>query len=266
MRPVTPSVAPASRAESKDGAPTSRDDHVVSRRVDEGGAGSARTLRAVRSGKDGIVLSTDGEVGKIEIIELRDPSRLVLDLHGVSRAPKGTVKLSGAFTQVRFGKDDGRIRAVLDAAGELPKVRGEARRRRRRDRRAGRGASGDRDARARRPPTPSPRVVDGHHERNDRLEAATPSPRRRGADRGATRSPRPAPASPTSASASRARPPASRSPARRATRSPAPTRAPSSSRSRTPRSRRSSSGRSTRARSRARCSWSPPSTSPPRAR
>ena len=81
----------------------------------------ARTLRAVRSGKDGIVLSTDGEVGKIEIIELRDPSRLVLDLHGVSRAPKGTVKLSGAFTQVRFGKDDGKIRAVLDAAGELPK-------------------------------------------------------------------------------------------------------------------------------------------------
>ncbi|WP_242360550.1 type IV pilus secretin PilQ [Anaeromyxobacter sp. SG17] len=98
----------------------SSDDHVVSRRVDEGGAGSARTLRAVRPGKDGLVLATDGELGRIEILELRDPARLVLDLHGVTRAPKGAVKLSGAFTQVRFGKDDGKIRAVLDAAGGLP--------------------------------------------------------------------------------------------------------------------------------------------------
>ncbi|WP_242342625.1 type IV pilus secretin PilQ [Anaeromyxobacter terrae] len=118
---ATPTVTAATAATATATATQGADDHVVSRRVDEGGAGSARTLRAVRPGKDGLTLATDGELGRIEILELRDPARLVLDLHGVTRAPKGAVKLAGAFTQVRFGKDDGKIRAVLDAAGELPK-------------------------------------------------------------------------------------------------------------------------------------------------
>src|SRR4051812_37490628 len=34
-------------------------------------------------------LITDGEIGKYELLELRDPARLALDLHGVDKAPRG---------------------------------------------------------------------------------------------------------------------------------------------------------------------------------
>jgi type IV pilus assembly protein PilQ len=99
------------------------DPHLVSRRVDASvpAKAPARTLQGVRTSKGTIVLATDGEVGTIEVIELRDPPRLAIDLHGVSRAPRAAVKVKGAFSQVRFGEANGKVRAVLDASGELPK-------------------------------------------------------------------------------------------------------------------------------------------------
>ena len=61
-----------------------------SRRVDEAPAGAraARAVTAVKVEKDGILLATDGAVSRIEIIELRDPARLAIDLHGVTKAPR----------------------------------------------------------------------------------------------------------------------------------------------------------------------------------
>jgi type IV pilus assembly protein PilQ len=83
-------------------------------------AAPARAVTAVRESGGRILLATDGGVRTIEVIELRDPARLAVDLHGVTRAPRQPVKVSGPFTQVRFGKDAGKIRVVLDAAGALP--------------------------------------------------------------------------------------------------------------------------------------------------
>jgi len=114
-------VAAAPEASVAAAAPAG--DHVVSRRVDEAQVTrAARAVTAVRQ-KDGrIQLSTDGDVARVEILELRDPARLVLDLHGVSKAPRGKVPLGGAFSQARFGQAGGHTRVVLDAAGALPAV------------------------------------------------------------------------------------------------------------------------------------------------
>ncbi len=106
-------------ADSKGAEP--RDDHVVSRRVDEAVVGSpARAVTGVRAAKDRIVLFTDGQVSKIEVIELRDPARLAIDLHGVARAPRAPARGPAGFAQVRFGRADGKVRVVLDGAGALP--------------------------------------------------------------------------------------------------------------------------------------------------
>ncbi|HSB18809.1 MAG TPA: type IV pilus secretin PilQ [Anaeromyxobacteraceae bacterium] len=99
------------------------DDHVVSRRVDEAQVmRPATAVRSVRSEGGRVVLSLDGQVARFEVIELASPPRLALDLYGVSRAPRGSVRLGGPFTQARFGKGDGRVRVVLDAAGDLHRV------------------------------------------------------------------------------------------------------------------------------------------------
>jgi type IV pilus assembly protein PilQ len=74
----------------------------------------------VSAGGGRILLQADGELGRIDVIELRDPARLALDLHGLSRSPARPAKGDAGFTQVRFGKGDGMVRVVLDAAGPLP--------------------------------------------------------------------------------------------------------------------------------------------------
>jgi type IV pilus assembly protein PilQ len=91
------------------------------RRVDEKRVRKeAQALTGVRVTRDGILMATDGEVAKIEIIELRDPARLAIDLHGVAKAPRAAAPGAHGFAQVRFGRDAGRTRVVLDAEGTLP--------------------------------------------------------------------------------------------------------------------------------------------------
>jgi type IV pilus assembly protein PilQ len=119
--PATPTPTPG----ATQGAPSDRsgaaDEHVVSRRVDEAVVGRpARAITGVRSTKDRIVLVTNGQVSRIEVIELRDPARLALDLDGVVKAPKAPVRGPKGFAQVRFGRSEGRVRVVLDGAGALP--------------------------------------------------------------------------------------------------------------------------------------------------
>ncbi len=97
------------------------DDNVVSRRTDKAPVRhAASAVIGVRPAGRGLLLATDGDVGTIEIIELKNPARLALDLLGATRAPTRTVKLDGAFGQVRFGRDANKVRVVLDVAGELP--------------------------------------------------------------------------------------------------------------------------------------------------
>jgi type IV pilus assembly protein PilQ len=112
---------PTATGDAIEAAASGPDDHVVSRRVDEAKVSSpARAITAVSAAKGRIVLRTDGDVGRIEVIELRDPPRLVLDLHGVARVPAKAAKGDAGFRQVRFGRSDGKARVVLDAEGALP--------------------------------------------------------------------------------------------------------------------------------------------------
>jgi type IV pilus assembly protein PilQ len=110
-------------AEPAQASPSSAaSDNVVSRRVDEVKVKHPATaLVAVRASSGRILLSTNGDVGRVEIVELRDPARLALDLYGVLKAPKASVQSNGPFGQVRFGKDAGKIRVVLDARDEMPR-------------------------------------------------------------------------------------------------------------------------------------------------
>jgi type IV pilus assembly protein PilQ len=114
-------VVAEEKVDASPAAPAAAADHVVARRtVEAKGAATAHAVTAVSAKGGRILLQADGEVGRIEVIELRDPARLALDLHGLTRAPARPVKCDAAFSQVRFGKADGKVRVVLDAAGALP--------------------------------------------------------------------------------------------------------------------------------------------------
>ena len=115
--PVVTAADPSSASPSP-----AAEDHVTSRRVDEKpiAGRAARAITSVRSREGGVLLAMDGQVSRIEILELREPPRLALDLYGVTRAPHGSVSLGGIFTAARFGREAGKVRVVLDAASELP--------------------------------------------------------------------------------------------------------------------------------------------------
>ncbi len=118
---ATATSTPTPTSTSTSTAPAAPTDNVVARRTDEAPVKkAAHAITGVKAQKKGLLVSTDGDVGTIEIIELVNPPRLALDLHGVTKAPKGAVKLDGAFAQARFGRDTGKVRVVLDLAGELP--------------------------------------------------------------------------------------------------------------------------------------------------
>jgi type IV pilus assembly protein PilQ len=117
-----PSVRPErGEAESKGAAAAA--DNVLARRVDEAEVTRPATaITGARASDGGALVALDGEVARFEVIELSNPPRLALDLYGVSKAPRAAAPLSGAFRQARFGKDAGKVRVVLDATAELPKV------------------------------------------------------------------------------------------------------------------------------------------------
>jgi type IV pilus assembly protein PilQ len=118
---ATAAAAPAPAAPPAAPASPSADPHVVATRLDEARVATpAHAVTGVRGGADRLVIATDGDVARIEIIELRDPARLALDLHGVTRAPRAPVALDGPFSQARFGRAAGKVRVVLDAASALP--------------------------------------------------------------------------------------------------------------------------------------------------
>lgn len=110
-------AAPAPATELPAPAPTSSpDDHVVSRRLDESAApGGATAVTGVKVQDGAVLLVTNGPVGTFEVIQLRDPARLAIDIPGVAAAPSRPARAGAGFTQVRFGKDGARVRVVLDA-------------------------------------------------------------------------------------------------------------------------------------------------------
>jgi len=122
--PPPPAAEPAPAAPALAAAPAvEADPNVVSKAVSVAKVKRpAHALLKVGARSDRIVLSLDGGVARVDVIELSNPPRLALDLHGVTKAPRGSIDMGeGAFRQIRFGKDDGKVRVVLDAAGAMPR-------------------------------------------------------------------------------------------------------------------------------------------------
>ncbi|MCX5729888.1 MAG: type IV pilus secretin PilQ [Deltaproteobacteria bacterium] len=110
--PVAVEAAPA--------PPASGDDHVVARHVDESNSTKVATAITGVSVQGGaVVVQMNGPAGTYEVIELRDPPRLAIDLPGVQKAPRQALPAGAGFTQVRFGRDADKVRVVLDASGDL---------------------------------------------------------------------------------------------------------------------------------------------------
>ena len=110
--------APASRA----AAPVSPDPNLVLSREDvqEVKDPAHRLGRVSVTVRDGVALvqvGADGGIGRIGILELRNPARLALDLKGVAGR---FAKADGALLvkAVRVGKNDQGARVVIDAEGD----------------------------------------------------------------------------------------------------------------------------------------------------
>jgi type IV pilus assembly protein PilQ len=121
--PVVTLAVAAEPPQSPAAQVASLDDNVVYRRVDEGSPKAPATaVTGVKVEGDRLVVQTNGAVGTFEVIELKNPPRVAIDLPGVQKAPRKALAAGAGFTQVRFGRDDAKVRVVLDAADDVTGV------------------------------------------------------------------------------------------------------------------------------------------------
>ncbi|MBX7098194.1 MAG: type IV pilus secretin PilQ [Myxococcaceae bacterium] len=114
---VAESPAPVAAAAE----PAAREDGVVASRVDEQKvAHPAEHLTAVAWKKGELVLTTDGDVAKFELIELANPPRLAVDLFGLKSSAKVKNVHGGLLKGVRAGSWPEKVRLVLDVDGDMP--------------------------------------------------------------------------------------------------------------------------------------------------
>ncbi len=79
------------------------------------------------AGETTLHLVTDGEVARFGILELKDPARLAIDLHGVAGKASRAAG-AGPVKDVRVAKHDDGVRVVIDGDGErMPKYEVERR-------------------------------------------------------------------------------------------------------------------------------------------
>ena len=103
--PASPAPA-AAEAPSSDVTVVARDARTV--------RSPARRLTAVRAQGSKLLLSFDGEVAAYELLKLRDPSRLALDVQGVKLATPVKKSGSGPFATLRAGAHPDKVRLVVD--------------------------------------------------------------------------------------------------------------------------------------------------------
>lgn len=91
---------------------------IIASRVDEKPvANPATRLKAiVADGRKGLRLVTDGEVARFEVIELADPSRLAIDLHGLKGSPRAPKLSLANVRDVRVGAHGDKVRVVVEFA------------------------------------------------------------------------------------------------------------------------------------------------------
>ena len=79
-------------------------------------------MTGVKVEGDRVVVQTNGRVGTFEVIELTNPPRVAIDILGIEKAPSKAMPAGAGFTQVRFGRGEGKVRVVLDAADDVTGV------------------------------------------------------------------------------------------------------------------------------------------------
>ena len=115
-------AAPAARADVPAKATSPADPDVVLSREDvQEVKAPAHRLGRIAVTPDGgaavVQVGADGGIGRIGILELRNPARLALDLYGLRGKfgkAEGTLLVKG----VRVGRNDQGMRVVIDAEGD----------------------------------------------------------------------------------------------------------------------------------------------------
>ncbi len=96
-------------------------DVVASRRDEKNAAHPGHRVTALAFAQRGqgtvLHLSTDGEVGTFDEIELANPPRLALDLHGFEKGLRAQSAPGNLLREVRFGRHEDKVRVVLEALG-----------------------------------------------------------------------------------------------------------------------------------------------------
>ena len=114
---VSAKVRPVLRARSR--GPVVRRSGVLS--GPQGRRGSR--LRRVFASNGRLFFRLSGVVGQYEVLQLRNPSRLVVDLYRVRKAFRGNVQVScdtHGLSSVRFGRHKRKLRIVLDSCSKRP--------------------------------------------------------------------------------------------------------------------------------------------------
>lgn len=90
---------------------------IIASRVDEKKVKKPATrLRGITASSQGLRLLTDGEVAKFEVIELADPSRLAIDLFGLTGSPRAPRTGLANVRDVRVGAHEEKVRVVVEFA------------------------------------------------------------------------------------------------------------------------------------------------------
>ncbi len=115
--PVSAPVVTPAQAEA-----TSKGENVVATELDEREVQNPATrVSSLRWSRDVLQIRADGEIAKYELLELANPSRLALDVYGVSLAAKAPKVRSARVSDVRVGAHGGKVRVVLDVLGQMPR-------------------------------------------------------------------------------------------------------------------------------------------------
>jgi type IV pilus assembly protein PilQ len=109
-------AAPPAKVEAIAAATSVPGETVVASHLDEKSvAKAAKKLKSMVATGNSLVIKTDGELAKFEVIELADPSRLALDLYGISGTPKAP-RAEGNVKDIRLGAHADKVRVVVEFA------------------------------------------------------------------------------------------------------------------------------------------------------
>jgi type IV pilus assembly protein PilQ len=80
----------------------------------------AHHLTQVRLSSHRLELVADGQLARYEVLELRDPARIALDVYGVKLTGKLPTSRPEPFASLRAGAHTDKVRLVLDVGPEMP--------------------------------------------------------------------------------------------------------------------------------------------------